>query len=161
MPVTIVIESYEEFSERHGGSPMPVGARLVFPDGAMVHGDNGDIRAEPPTDPHAVLLLQRAYYDKAARLAEQEFHGARSQFSQQASFAARYPGQVPNAPENAAEILEDLKAIAQRHREKLAEINVALSATPQAEAQRQREAREADYRNRAAQTLAAINSVNL
>ena len=135
---TITIESFDEFAARHGGSPVEVRNQFIFADGATCRSEYGDARAEPPADPASLLALQREYHRATAERAEATFYDARSRFSEQASLAARYSN-LPSAPEDAPEILNNLKQAVHRERAELARIESELAKTPQARRRQERQ----------------------
>ena len=162
---TIVVESYAEWVTRHG-QPIDVDGRyLVCPDGAFCPVVDGDMRAEPSDDPREKLTMRIAYARKAAKTAEQEFNQTRAGFAQQANLAARFPGQIPSAPENAKEILKDLKAVVLKRRADLEGLVKSLDATQVTDPERlqwqQHRANLDELGKQAAATLADVNSVTL
>ena len=143
MPM-MMIESFDEFAARNGGSPLEVGGRLLFPTGAQSDLRNY-MRQEPPADPYRRLRLQHAYYQERLRRAEDHFEAERHAASQQASYAARN-SDLPGITEHTIERLKELKAHAKRCRKDFEKIDAELAATPQERQYRARERQEAERR---------------
>jgi hypothetical protein len=160
MPTTIVIESYAEFAARHGGRPLKNGSTFIFPDGAMVSAADGNQRSEAPTDPYQLLKLKRDYCAAAVARASEEFHATRIAFGEAASLSLRYHN-LPGAPPDAPKILADLRADWQECQAALVAVEEELAATPQAAANRQREADLQREHDRRAQLLQAISQSTL
>ena len=156
----IVIETQAEFIERHGSSPLLIGHRWHFADGAVMANDESRTMYEPPTDANARLRLQRVYVAEQLRLAEKEFNAAQSSFSEAAALASQYRN-LPGPPANAAQILESIKATAEEHRATLAKIDAQLDETPQAKARRDREEDDANRLRHIRQLQSEIHAVKL
>ena len=62
-------KTFKQFSDKHkhGGNPVEVRGRFLFPDGAMSNGHN---HIEPPDEPRALITLQIEYLQ--AKLQEEE-----------------------------------------------------------------------------------------
>lgn len=157
---TIVIEDHDEFDARHGGSPILVGGRWLYPDGAMSSTDGLGIRTEPPTDPWKALELQRWYYSEAAKQAAKQFHRVQAEFSDQANMAQRFAN-LPPPRTDAPQILLHLKGIVLKHRAELAAINERLKDSPTARAERMRQEFEDRRRSGVYEQISQINGISL
>ncbi len=157
MPM-ILIESYEEFAQRHGNDAVDLEHRFLFSDGSQCD-MLGDQRREPPDNPIALLRLQHLYWSTRAKQAEADFFKFRSRVSQQLSFAVDNPD-LPVPGDEAVEHLKRLRAEAQRLRGMLASVEARLGDTPYGQRRRleveHETARQSELAKRAAD-LAAIS----
>lgn len=160
MPL-VLIESFEEFSRRHGGNPVSTGHRLVFPTGAQCDDMEGSQRWEPPADATALLHARKKYVSARLRQAEGEFHQTQSAFSEQAALAATYGSNVPPPPFDSKEILLGLKATGHTLRNELKEIEVQLAQTPDAIFRQQQAQQVGERRQQIAVLHGEINGVSL
>ena len=150
MPRTIIVESYQEFAQRHGNDGLSIGKTgwILFSDGASVLQSDGDFREEPPTDPRELLILRRDYFREALKCAEKDFHRTQTAFADQAALASR-SASIPSAPSNAAEILRDLAKVVFGIRGELERIGQQLHSDPMAEERRAIEYRKECDRQKA------------
>ena len=160
MPRTIVIDSYQEFADRHGGSPVQVENIFLFPDGASVNGDDRDDRREPPADPTERLRARRDYVAAHLDRTIDNFQSLKAHCHEQASLAARYTN-LPGPPVDAPKELRRLAALAEKYREELAEIDAQLAETPEAQRQRELDALRAEQNARQAQLMAEIKGIEI
>lgn len=164
MPYTITIESYQEFSARHGNRPLRCGNVLLFADGAMCNPDDGNLREEPPRDPVESLHRQLRYWREAVRRSTADFTTLRGQCSQQAQLASRYSN-LPGPSNEALADLHKLQSAVMFCREKVAELEKALAdkavADPESHRQQCREQYDREDRARAAQLIHEIQSITL
>lgn len=90
----ILVESIDEFRQRHGDSAHD-GRREIFQDGALIEHE-GRSRSEPPTDPKALLMVRYAYTRaKVAKLVS-VFRQVRQNVKTQIDFHARNVGPPPH-----------------------------------------------------------------
>lgn len=165
MAYTVIIESFKEFTQRHGDDGLlidEIGA-IVFSDGASVAFDDADRRDEPPDNPKSLLELKRLYHREATKRAEQDFYGTRKQFVDMAAAAARYANPLPGPPADAVQILAELAEHARQCRAQLADIDRQLKemAPPEdKQARAYQERRQREHRANA-ELLHQIQFVNL
>lgn len=72
-----IIESPQEFTERHGGKAamVKVKNRWLLPDGAsMTHDGFNPAMYEPPDDPASVLQVRATYHEARVEQLESDFH---------------------------------------------------------------------------------------
>lgn len=141
----VYIESFEEFSQRNGGSPVEHRNRLLFPSGAQCGLDSGNFpRKEPPVNEYERLMLMKEYCLLRVRQAEAEFDTAKSELSLLASNARKYRN-LPT-PVNAPTILKGLAADVAEKREALTKIESLIAQSGYG--QRQREIDEVEQRRK-------------
>lgn len=159
------VESFFEFSQRHGGDPVPIGTSmregrvLLFADGASAN-DTGTSWMEPPEDPWEKLRLRKQYTEAKLQRAEEEFLRVRSQFSEQASLASRYPN-LPPPPHDAPAILKGLRRIVKGYRAELALIERQLENSPKAKEEALRKELADRSRRRVAELAGEIHGLTL
>jgi hypothetical protein len=164
MSRTIIIESFQEFAERHGNSGLACGKTglLVWPDGASALQDDADTRSEPPDDPQELLVMQRRYFREALRRAEAEFQRAQQDFAESAALASRYSN-LPGPPVDAPQILKQLAGRVRLRRAQLAVIEKELVESPSPETLRTQayQQRLAEERTTAGKLLHEIQNVTV
>jgi hypothetical protein len=159
MPRTIIVETYHEFAARHGGNQALVDGWLVFPSGARVRAEDGDVREEPPEDPLALLQIKRAYEAAALEVAIEEFNKAKADFMEQAALSRAYRN-VPPPPADAPNFLKQVKALIKQRRKTLKALDEQLAKFPGPESLERQQA-EADRQARVANLRAAIAEITL
>lgn len=160
----MVIETPEEFTQRHGEYiTLDSGVRL-FADGASSQQDDGwgrlGSRREPPTDPIALLQLRRAFVSTKLNREVAAFNNFRNATLEQLDHARRFPAYCPPPSDRAEEQLKAGQARINDLQVELAGIDRELSQTPDAQAKREIEQRETEARQAYAdrqQRVAAIN----
>ena len=136
MPLKM-IETFEEFCERHGGEYVEVENWLVFPDGASCD-DSFFVRRDPPSDPTELLWTKRDFVGTKLKRAERDFRSFKHDALEHAQHALRNPN-IPPPVSEATQALQRLKGLVETHRAALAEINRQLNETPEAKRERERE----------------------
>lgn len=164
MAYSILIESWHEFHEKHGGRPLSVGGRLVYADGASVHPDDRDHRAAPPSDPIELVRVKLRYWQEAVRRSTADFHALRGRCSQQAELCSRY-GNLPGPSNEALSSLHRLKDAVQFCREKVSELEKELASKvgtdPAADRRKFMVEQELQQRSRAAELAHEISSITI
>lgn len=164
MPYTITIESFEEFSTRHGGEFYHVGAVCIWPDGAQCSFGNRDNREEPPDAPLLLKPLRRAFLDAKLKATVESFQRLQQQAVDQAQLARKYANLPPPSPDILTE-LRRLKMVATTIREELAELVAQAQAlesqSPQRVAQQQRERQQAERLRSVNSLLGEITSLTI
>lgn len=163
MPM-ILIESYEEFAQRHGNDAIDLEHRFLFSDGAQCD-RNGDQRREPPDNRTALLRLQERYWQHRTKQAENDFLAFRGRINQQLSFAVNNPD-LPVPGDEAVEHLKRLRAEAQRLRAMLDSVESRLGETDYGKRRRElveyETARQSELSKRAADVAAiTLDGVDL
>lgn len=154
------IESFQEFSKRHGDDAIEVGARLIFGDGAIANSEDGKVKAEPPESQYELLLVIKMRAKELLRRAELEFFNARSTLSEMAANAIRYSN-LPGPPSDAPQQLRKLKSNAIKRRKELAAIDAKLEKTPQRIARRKQEQQLAERQQQITEVATKINQITL
>jgi len=173
MPRTIIVETLDEFVQRHGGASLQVERNLwVLPDGASVldlgHGLRPAMR-EPPTDDYERLQLQikyeQAFMERVRRFFDRLKSGELLVYEWPPLF-----GPEPRDPDlgrgaHPPTILRRLQELYREHKQRLHELQAQLAETPQGrqqaavqEARRRVEQRAAIEQ---AQLRAEIDSITL
>lgn len=161
MPKTIVVETRDEFVERHGGEPVELNGELLLPDGARIVPADNNAKHEPPGDPYRRIRLQTFYWTRRVEIATNDFSEAQSAFRQQAKWAKAYPSSCLPPPPNAKEILRKLKGKVEHARQELAKVEKKFDATPQQQAKRRNRQLEAERQQRIDSQLGEIDSVQI
>ena len=160
---TITIESYREFSQRHGNRPLAVGNEMLFADGAACSSEDADRRQEPPHDPVELIRVKLRYWREAVKRAEYDFDSAKTDFARQAALAARYAN-LPGPPHAKAELNRIAEAV-RFCRDQVAKLEAELAektvADPLAAAMKFRIENELEEQRRAAELLHEIESVTI
>lgn len=163
MPYTIVVESFREFSEKHGARPLRGGNRLLFADGASCL-DDGEGRQEPPRDAVENLRCRLAYWREAVRRSTADFDSLKSECARQAELASRYSN-LPGPPNAALADLHKLRDAVTYCREEVAKLEKELAEraaeNPDRLRRQQLEEYERNQQAAAATVLAEIASINL
>jgi hypothetical protein len=160
MPRTITIESYAEFSARHGGNPVPNRNVFLFPDGAKCSAENRDMREEPPTDPQQLLRFRRLYV--ATRL-EQEvkaFNTFKYDCHERAQAAARCSAAV-GPPLDAPAQLRAGKARIDALRAELADLDTRIEPTASQLREQSREEATRERQSALQSLLSDIDAVHI
>jgi hypothetical protein len=186
MPQTIVIESYAEFCERHGGHPARVGEnRWLLPDGASVATNpvGGPAMYEPPTDPLECLRNRREYHKTKLARAEQGFCQLKGALlglldTNRTAMTWRWDaeavkeyGPAPTErdpttglPDGKAALLR-LQAVVHEHRNAIAAIDSEIGAMPEVQEQRRQKSQNVEFdRQRRERELIAreeISEINI
>jgi hypothetical protein len=164
MARTIVIESFEEFAERHGGkrAQVLVDGKRYFADGASCDEEFRQ-RWEPSTDPQSNAEQRKRYLTLKLKDEERLFNNFKRECLQQAKHAAAYPGSCPPPSEQAIASLQAGKERIERLREQLDEVDNELAEYPDTEEAIQRERGEllGDYSQQARDIGEAIEAIEI
>ncbi len=153
-----VIYSYREWASSHGGKPVEIGGRLIFPDGASAD-IHGGFRQEPPSHDYSRLLLIRKYVSEHHRRAIEDFMKLKNALMGRAIFQWRENLHGPVHPDGPT-ALRHLKSLVERQQAELDELDQQLSATPEAiEARRRREVADEIERAEEARQVMIENEV--
>jgi hypothetical protein len=160
MPVTIAVESYEEFAERHGGRPILVANDFLFADGARVNRENTRLRAEPPPDDFARLRFRRRYYLAHLQAEERAFASFQNRCHERAYLSSQFVN-LPGVPDNAAEQLERGKKRIESLRAELEAVEAAILNTPEMAGHRQLQLVEQQRQANLSAAIAKISAIQI
>ena len=156
----VYVESYLEFSKRHGENAVTVDGRLIFPSGAQADANEGIQRWEVPDDPHERLTIQKRRMRALVRRLENEFQRSQAAFIEQASLAKSYSN-LPDAPSDARQILEKMRAEVHAHRAELERIERELEKTPAGIEKRIREEDRHAHQQEVSRQISDLASLSL
>lgn len=161
MPRTIVIETYDEFVQRHGGHPLMVDSNhWLLSDGASVKRDflGQPIFVEPPEETLERLQARRQYHDLWLGRAEADFNqlkaallGHLDQYHTPITWDWPQDGRYGSAPAaneryglpDGKAALKKLRSLILERRKTIAAIDDSIDALPQTKARKRQEREQA------------------
>ena len=174
MPETIVIESEQEFIERHGGQPMPLREldddgmnirgdrhrRWILPDGASFSEDPNMPRSEPPADAVRLARYQALYWRSLADYLEATYTRLVSVIQTQLQIYVSGSGPMPDqaALDDVKEIRRKTQEAIEVYNRKEARYRELAGPSPAERQAAERERRRAEAKSYEADLFAACNS---
>jgi hypothetical protein len=179
---TIVVETYRDFSARHGGRPAKIGDAWYFASGAIAtQGFTGEMQMfEPPEEQLALLQNRRMYHAAKLPRVERDFQrlkGALMGFYDEHHTAITFIwdeseyGPVPpdrdprySMPDNKVWLIK-LRDIVMQHRAEIEKIDKEIAEQPEAKQRQQQQAEAAKHdrelRNEAFAFQQEINGIEI